>query len=409
LNLIFSNPQFRLLWLGFSANGISGFMLMMVQGWLTLQITDSAFMVGVVAAAAGGGAAIMSIPGGVLADRVSRRRILILGTTTSTAGLILLAAVVLADAVQIWHIITFAAVGGLISGLQMPASMALTVDIAGKPNLLKATAANFGGVSVAGVVGPLVAGQIIERWGIGWGYVLVVVIQIVVIILYLMLREPQSTDDSQVRKKDPAWQSMKAGAQYVLTTPTIRSLILLGLVSESFAWSHIAMLPVIADRVLHVGADGLGYLQSAAFVGLFVGSVVLASVRTPKRQGLILVLGLAGFCGFLILFALSTNFVLSLALIGVAYIVGATYDATLSTLIQTSVPDRMRGRVISFQTLTWSINGVSGFHMGALASLFTAPIAIIIGASVTLVYLVRVIPMAKRIGVQEESVEENQL
>ena len=402
MNLIFSNPQFRLLWLGFSANGIGGFILMMVQGWLTLQITDSAFMVGVGAASAGGAAAVMSIPGGVLADRVSRRRILILGTTTSTAGLILLAAVVLADAVQLWHIVAFAIVGGLVSGLQMPASMALTVDIAGKKNLLKATAANFGGVSVAGVAGPLMAGQIIERWGIGWGYVLVVVIQIAVITLYLMLREPQSTDDSQVRKRDPAWQSMKAGARYVLTTPTVRSLILLGLVSESFAWSHIAMLPVMADRVLHVGADGLGYLQSAGFAGLFLGSIILSSVRTPARQGLILVLGLAGFCGFIILFALSTNFVLSLVLIGLAYTIGATYDATLSALIQTSVPDQMRGRVISFQTLTWSVNGASGFHMGGLASLFTAPVAIIIGASVTLAYLVRVIPMAGRFGERSE-------
>ena len=211
------------------------------------------------------------------------------------------------------------------------------------------------------------------------------------------LRADGGPDELPARRHDPPWRSFKRGAAYVFGTPNVRTLILMGLVGESFGWAHISMLPVVARDVLDAGVSGLGYLQSASFAGLLFSTVAISSRRDIRRKGRLLIGGAAGFGLLLVAFAASTHLPLSLALLAAAYASGAVYEVSLTTIIQTVVPDEMRGRVVSFQAFTWGVNGTSGFHMGAMAGLLGAPAAIAVGAGVMLANLLRLAPGASRL------------
>ena len=131
------------------------------------------------------------------------------------------------------------------------------------------------------------------------------------------------------------------------------------LIGEAFGWSHISMLPVMSRDVLGVGAQGLGYLMAASHVGFLIGNLGLSTMGDLKHKSRTAVIGYGGFGLLLALFAGSRSFPLSLALIGAAYAMESLYEANLHTMVQTAVPDRMRGRIISFQALTWGVTGFS--------------------------------------------------
>ena len=171
----------------------------------------------------------------------------------------------------------------------------------------------------------------------------------------------------------------------------------MGLVGELFGWAHVTMLSSMARDVLGTGVSGFGYLASAGFLGMLVSTLVISSLGDVRMKGRFMVIGGIGFTLFVILFALSRSFPLSLALLATAYGLGSMYEVSLNTLVQTVVPDEMRGRVISFQALTWGVNGVSGFHTGAIASRLGPPWAVAIGAFVMLAYIGRFAPRAWRL------------
>ena len=175
---------------------------------------------------------------------------------------------------------------------------------------------------------------------------------------------------------------MKEGIRYVFTTPQVRALIILGLTSEAFGWVHETMLPVMARDALGAGPQGLGFLLSAGSGGALITSLVLSNQGDMRNKGRVLLAGYIGFGVFLILFAMSPWLLVSMLLLAVAYSMVALYETTLSTLLQTSVPDEMRGRVLSFQTFTWGVTGTSGFHTGTIATLLGAPVTIAIGGGI---------------------------
>ena len=178
---------------------------------------------------------------------------------------------------------------------------------------------------------------------------------------------------------------------YVLATPAVRLLFLLMVTSELFGWAHEPMLPVMAGKVLEVGPTGLGYLLSAGSAGALLTSLILSAVGDIRRKGLALIMGYIGFGVFLIAFAASDWIALSLILIAIAYASVTLYETMMRTLLQTSVPDEMRGRVLSFQMFSWGFTGLSGFHTGMIATFIGAPIAITIGAGVLVLNGLRLI------------------
>ena len=377
--LILRNPRFRLLWSSSVVNYMGLMFYFTVHGWLALEVTDSAFWVGASFGVNGLSIMLFSTAAGVLVDRLNRKYLILIALVFQVSVAAAIAALIFTEQIQLWHILVAAFLDGVIMSVKVPSRTALVLDVAGRQNMLQATAANFAAMTGAGIVIPPLAGWVVDVHGIGWAYIAMCLAFLLSAILLIFLRGVRRTER---KSKTSPLQDFKDGVGYVLTTPTVRLLFILMLTSELFGWAHETMMPVMAGKVLDAGPTGLGYLFSAGSAGALLSSVILSATGEIRRKGLALILGYIGFGLFLILFAVSGSLLLSLVLIAVAYASVALYENMLGTLLQTTVPDEMRGRVLSFQMFSWGFTGFSGFHTGAIAALIGAPLAIAIGGGV---------------------------
>ena len=379
---LLTDGRFRLLWTS-SVLAIFGYVMFgMMHGWLTLAVTNSAFWVGASAGAVGIGLLSFSMVGGLIADRFPRSIAVAAAEAVVVMRSVILALLVFSDQVELWHLLTASLVTGLAEAIRIPSVLALNIDVVGRRRLLSATAVNFAAFGVAGIVAPLATGVLVARWDIGWAYVVMAAFHLLSALVMLRLKVPRSggSDEAAASKLSP-WRSIREGAAYIFSSPWIRTLLAMQLIGEAFGWSHISMLPVMSRDVLGVGAQGLGYLMAASHLGFLIGNLGLSTMGDLKHKSRTAVIGYGGFGLLLALFAGSRSFPLSLALIGAAYAMESLYEANLHTMVQTAVPDRMRGRIISFQALTWGVTGFSGFYTGAVARRFGAPVAIAIGVA----------------------------
>ena len=353
-----------------------------------LEVTDSAFWVGAAFGVKGLSIMAFSMAAGVMTDRLNRKTLLLAAMFLQAGLSASVAALILTGYIQLWHILAATLLDGMLTAIKVPARTALVLDVAGRQNMLRATAATNAAMTAVGIVIPPLAGLLVETHGVGWAFLAMSGSYLPSAIVLCFL---QGIKRAERDYKATPFQDFRDGLHYVLATPAVRLLFLLMVTSELFGWAHEPMLPVMAGKVLEVGPTGLGYMLSAGSTGALLTSLTLSSVGEIRRKGLALIIGYIGFGVFLIAFAASEWVVLSLILIAIAYASVTLYETMMRTLLQTSVPDEMRGRVLSFQTFTWGITGVSGFHTGAIASLIGAPLAISIGAGVVVLNGLRLV------------------
>lgn len=374
--LILHNPRFRLLWSSSIVNFVGLIFYFTVHGWLALAVTDSEFWVGATYGMNGLSLILFSAGAGVLVDRLDRRKLILVALVCQASTAAAIAALIFTEQIHLWHILVVSFIDGTVMSFKVPSRSALVLDVVGRRNMLKATAVMTAAATGVGIVIPPLAGMIIEFHGIGWAYLAMSSAFAVSGVILAFLRGVKRVERKS--KTSPA-QDLKNGVRYVFITPAVRLLFLLLLSAEILGWAHEAMMPVMADKVLNAGPTGLGYLLSAGSAGALLASLVLSGIGDIRRKGLALICGYIVFGVFLVLFALSEWLLLSLALIAIAYASATLYETILETLLQTTVPDEVRGRVLSFQMFTWGVTGVSGFYTGAIAALLGAPLAIAIG------------------------------
>ena len=347
-------------------------------GWLVLDITNSPLWVGISAGVAGVGMTLFSPVAGVLADRYNRKHLLILSLLVQSLAAIILGILLWMDFLQLYHALLFSFVSGLTGSVKFSCKMALTLDLAGRNNLLKGIAANFFSMTIMGVVAPLAGGLILAELGMGQAFLLVgalLLVSLMVVSLLKGIESPQYRGASHV-------DDFLEGVRYMFRSPSVRLLILAVMVSETFGWAVESMLPVIARDELSLGPRGFSYLMSAGALGAAVTTVTISVVPNIENKGKLVLLGIIGFGIGLIVFAFSKLLILSLFCLAFTFGCGVAYESGLSTLIQEVIPDRMRGRVLSFQTFCWGFSGMAGFHAGPIAALLGAPIAVAVGGGV---------------------------
>ena len=355
-------------------------------GWLVLDITNSPLWVGISAGVAGIGMTLFSPVAGVLADRYNRKHLLILSLLVQSFAAIILGILLLMDLLQLYHALLFSFVSGLTGSVKFSCKMALTLDLAGRNNLLKGVAANFFSMTIMGVVAPLAGGLILVELGMGQAFFLVgslLLVSLMVVSLLKGIESPQYRGASHV-------DDFMEGVRYVFRSPSVRLLILAVMVSETFGWAVESMLPVIARDELGLGPEGFSYLMSAGALGAAVTTVTISVVPNIENKGKLVLLGIIGFGVGLIVFAFSKLLILSLFCLAFTFGCGVAFESGLSTLIQEVIPDRMRGRVLSFQTFCWGFSGMAGFHAGPIAALLGAPIAVAIGGGVVALNGIRI-------------------
>ncbi len=348
------------------------------QAWLVYSLTKSSFLLGAVGFASQIPIFLLAPLGGTAADRTNRHRLIIATQTTSMLLAGILAWLTLSGRVQVPYIFVLATLLGVVNAFDIPGRQAFLVDMVGKEDLMNAIALNSSIFNGARVVGPAVAGILVAKIGEGWCFAVNAISYIAVIIGLLLMNvhcEPR------VSKNSPLADIVE-GFRWVNRTRVIRALLLLiGLVSL-VGMPYTVLMPVFADKILYGGARGLGILMGATGVGALLGALTLASKTGVKGLGRWVAITCAGFGVSIILFSFSRHFWLSVALLLPAGFSMMLQMACSNTLIQTMVPDQLRGRVMALYSMMFM--GMAPFGAlfgGALAERMGAPVTVAVGGA----------------------------
>ena len=353
------------------------------QAWLVYRLTGSAISLGLVGFSGQIPVLLLASIGGAVADRHNRHRILVVTQTASMLLAFCLAALTLAHHVQVWHIFALAALLGLVNAFDIPARQAFVADMVGRGDLINAIALNSSMFNGARMIGPAVAGVLVVTAGEGWCFFANAVSYIAVIAGLLMMKLKAY---KRVPLPGSALASIIEGFGYVWRTGPVRSLLfLLGMISL-LGMPYAVLMPIFADQILHGGASGLGLLMGASGVGAFAGALILAARRSARGLGRLVAFSAAGFGVSLILFSLSSSFWLSAALLLPVGFFMIVEMAASNTLVQTLVPDNLRGRVMAVYSMMFL--GMAPFGAllaGALAHRLGAPATVALGGAVCIV------------------------
>jgi MFS family permease len=346
------------------------------QAWLVYRLTNSSLLLGAVGFA-GQIPVFLTAPfGGIAADRTNRQRLVIATQTASMILAAILAWLTLSHRVQVWHIFVLAALLGVVNAFDIPGRQSFLVDMVGKEDLMNAIALNSSMFNGARVVGPAIAAILLAKIGEGWCFGANAISYLAVIAGLFMMRvkcTPRTNSSSPLA-------DIVEGFRWVNQTQIIKALLLLlGLISL-VGMPYTVLMPVFADKILHGGARGLGILMGATGVGALFGALTLASKTGVKGLGRWVAISCGGFGISLLAFAASRNFWLSVVLLFPAGYSMMLEMACSNTLIQTIVPDQLRGRVMALYSMMFM--GMAPFGAlfgGALADRVGAPITVAAG------------------------------
>jgi MFS family permease len=369
--------NFRLFIGGQLLSLIGTWMQNVAQSWLVYRLTGSSLLLGTVGFAGQIPMFLLAPIGGALADRHSRHRIIIATQTSAMLLALLLAVLTLKGHVQVWQIVVLAALLGTVNSLDIPARQAFIVQMVGKPDLLNAIALNSSMFNSARVIGPAVAGILVSSVGEGWCFLVNGISYIAVIAGLLMMR----IEPGPVRgPHSSAVVQLLEGIRFVRSAMPVRVLLmLLGLVSL-IGMPYAVLMPVFAGRILHGGARGLGLLMGAAGLGAVLGALTLAARTSVKGLGRLVAWACTGFGVSLVLFAGSRWFWVSvLILIPLGYC-QMLQMACSNTLIQSMVPDHLRGRVMALYSMMFmGMVPFGALGAGSVADQVGAPLTVAIG------------------------------
>src|SRR5437016_447447 len=370
--------NYRLFFWGQLVSLIGTWMQQTTMMWFVYDRTNSKLLLGVVAAVGSAPMVFSSVWGGSLADLYPKRSILVLTQSAQMLCAFLLAAGVWLGFATPAFIMVVAAFNGTAMGFDMPARQAFTVEMTSREDLLNAISLNSSIVNGARVVGPSVAGLMIGAVGVAMCFLLNGLSFIAVIAGFLMMRLPPFQRPAHaVSAGEHAWN----GIVYSIKHQRVRTILLLFLAVGVFGWSYGVLMPAFARDVLGRGANGYGVLMSSSGIGAFVGALVVATyghLFTPRRLALG---GVWLFSIALFAFSLSRNFYLAFAFLLVAGFGMLLFFSTSNTVLQTIVPDEMRGRVMGVWSLVFgAMIPLGSLEAGALAHWLGTPFALGFGA-----------------------------
>ena len=373
-----AHRNFRLFFIGQGISLIGTWMQNIGEGWLVLTLTNSPFYVGLVSALSSLGVLLLTIYAGILADRTDKRRTIVIAQVLFMLEAFTVAILVWTGVVRVWQVMVLATLLGLASAFDIPTRQSFIVELVGKDDLMNAIALNSSLFNAARVIGPAIAGALIGLVGIAWCYFFNGLSYIAVIAGLLLMRLPAFVPRAHTGS---TWTGFREILGFLRADRRLRTLVILTATLSVFGFPYITMMPVFARDVLHRGAGGYGILISSVGVGATIGAlgVALGSRRIRHRGGLMLVGGTT-FGVLLMLFAASRALGLSVLLLGLAGCAMIVNNSLTNTLLQTAVPDDMRGRIMGFYSFMFvGMAPFGAFFVGLAAEHYGAPLAVAAG------------------------------
>jgi len=346
------------------------------ESWLIYRLTGSPLLLGAIAFASQIPIFLLSPVGGAVVDRRSRHRVVIATQATSMLLAFTLATLTLTGLVRVWHVFVLASLLGFVNAFDIPARQAFIVEMVGKDDLMNAIALNSSMFNGARIVGPAIAGILVASIGEGWCFFSNAVSYIAVLTGLLLMKVAARKRSQEAS----ALSAIKEGFQWVFNTKPIFALLLLvGLVSL-VGMPYAVLMPIFADRILHHGARGLGILMGFSGAGALTGALALAAKSGLRGLGTWVAASSACFGVFLMMFAYSRVFWASAALLIPVGMFMMVQMASTNTLIQSMVPDRLRGRVMSvYSMMMMGMAPLGALLAGALSNRIGAQLTVAIG------------------------------
>jgi MFS family permease len=394
--------DFRLFWTGNFLSNIGTWMQNIAQGWLVLQLTNSAFWLGVVGFAASFPILLFALIGGVIADHVNKRKMLMITQSAMMTFAFIMAALAYFKIINVNEIIFLALGTGIAMSLNTPTYQALVPQLVPREDLTNAIALNSAQFNMSRVLGPTLGGFAMAIFGVAGNFFLNGLSFLAVLIALTRIRYtepvlpqadhfvPPQADRSVPLQADHfkapreghlsppragrLWEKLKQGFIYAFSHSSMSSLILLVAIGSLLAIPYLTFVPYFARDVLGTGEPGLGILMACSGAGAFLGAITIASLMHLRRRGLFVVRASAGFYAAIIAFTFSRNFYLSGLLLAVAGYCMIISVATINSLLQHLAEDHMRGRVMSiYSTAFLGLPPIGCLVAGSLSHVFYAP------------------------------------
>jgi MFS family permease len=371
--------DFRLFWSGQLVSLVGTWMQRVGQAWLVLELTNSAFKLGLITCLQFAPVLLFSVPGGAIVDRIAKRRLLMVTQTVLMLQACVLTLLVWTGRVQYWHVAVLSTVYGLAQSLDIPTRQAFVSDLVGRTHLMNAIALNSAMFNAARLVGPAVAGVLIARYGLAQAFLLNALSFVAVLGALSALR----TDGAPHPSTGATFlERIQGGIEYAATTPLIRHVLLLLLTVSFFVLNFNVLVPLVTKQVLHGGAAEFGWLMASLGGGAIAGALALALLLQGRPPvALPVAAGLVASAGTVVL-AFAPGFATTagtLVVVGAAQI---TFQATCNTILQLTAPDALRGRVMSLYALVFAgITPFGALMIGYVAEALGTPAACAVGGA----------------------------
>lgn len=374
-----SHPNFRLFFYGQTISLVGTWMSRIATSWLVYRLTGSAFLLGVVGFAGQFPSFALSPFAGVFVDRWNRHRLLVVTQVLAMLHVTLLAVLTLGHWITVWQVAALSIFQGLVNAFDMPARQSLIIQLIDKKeDLSNAIAVNSSMVNGARLIGPSVGGVLIAVVGEGWCFAIDALSYVAVIGTLLMMRLPRQVRDDSLRKD--VLTDLRDGWSYVVSSRTIRSILLLLALVSLVGMPYTVLMPVMANEVLGGGPNTMGVMMAATGVGALIGAILLTARKTVLGLGKFIPLAAVLFGLGLFFFSMSRTLWISaplLVLTGYGFI---NQLAVSNTLLQTIVDEDKRGRVMSFYVMAFMGTAPFGSLLaGSVAARLGAPTTLMIG------------------------------
>ncbi len=379
-----AHRNFRLFWIGQTVSLIGTWMQQVGQGWLALELSDSALVVGLVSAAGSLPILLFSLYAGVIVDRRDKLHLVMIAQILLSVEAVILWWLVWSGRITIPVLVGLAAINGLISAVEIPARQSLIVDLVGREDVVDAIALNSGGFNLARIVGPSIAAAVIASVGLAWCFGINALSYIAVIGCLAAIHLPKFVPAEKIVA---AREGFMEGMSYIRSRRDITGIMGVIAVYSIFGLQYLTMMPVIARDVLHTGAGGYGFLVTLVGVGALSGALALAALSARVRRGRMFVASALSFAALLLVF----SFVRVTALAGLLLVfIGLTMminGALANGMLQSIVPDELRGRVMAAYVFVYvGFTPIGSLIAGAVAHVLNVQWAIGGGATVMLLY-----------------------
>jgi len=373
--------NFRIFFTGQTTSLIGTWMRTLAQGWLVLQLTDSAFWVGLVSALGSVPVLLFSLPAGVVVDRADKLRVVKRCQALLLAETLLLTVLVATGVVRPWHVAVLAVVVGSINAFEIPARQSFIVELVGKDDLTNAIALNSSAFNATRIIGPTIAGLLVANVGIAACFAINALSFLAVLIALGYVHRPPWQRPADA---GGGMERVREGLTFVRHDRNALALVANTAVLSLCGFPFVVLLPVFARDVLRVGAGGLGVMTALIGVGALAAALSLAAVGPQLRRGALVAWASPAFGLAVAGFAYASWYPLALTILALAGFAMVLNNAASNTLLQSLVPDTLRGRVMSIWSLVFvGFAPIGSLLLGALAGRIGPSPALALGGVIT--------------------------